>query len=173
VGLSPWPEDFVVTGQDWKTRGKRTDEMIEIVRGLTKGDYFSYDGKYYQIPSIKLCPTPAEPIPILFGGHSEGALRRAVSLCDGWMYAGGPEPLDDLLKRLKELRREHGRDREPFEIYASSPDALTLDGVRRLEEKGVTDIVMGFRDAYGKDTMTLQQKIDALRHYAENVIVRV
>jgi probable F420-dependent oxidoreductase len=174
IGTSPWPEDFVVTGQDWKTRGRRTDEMIEIIRGLSRGGFFAYDGKHYRIPSIKICPTPTEPLPILVGGHSEAALRRAARLGAGWMHAGGgPEPLDGLLARLAELRREYGRDKEPFEIHVISLDAFTPDGVKELEDKGVTDIIMGFRDVYGADTMTLEQKIDSLKMYAEHVIHKV
>lgn len=171
VGLSPWPEDFVVTGTDWKTRGARTDEMIEIVRGLTAGGFFSYDGKHYQVPSIKLCPTPPEPIPILVGGHAEPALRRAARLGDGWMHAGGDAAqLDAYLARLAELRREHGTEKRPFEIHVIAMEAYTLDGVKRLEDKGVTDVIVGFRNAYEADTTTLQQKIDALRAYADRII---
>src|SRR6185503_6083705 len=62
VGLSPWPEDFQVTGTEWKTRGKRMDEMIEIIRGLTTGNYFEYHGKHYDLPSIKMCPAPTKPV---------------------------------------------------------------------------------------------------------------
>src|SRR5262245_38600596 len=71
VGLSPWPEDFQVCGQEWKSRGKRMDEMIAIIRGLTGGGFFEFHGKHYDLPSIKICPTPSAPIPILIGGHSE------------------------------------------------------------------------------------------------------
>jgi probable F420-dependent oxidoreductase len=173
VGLSPWPEDFTVTGTDWKTRGARMDEMIEIVRGLTRGGFFSYQGEHYQVPSIALCPTPAAPIPILIGGHAEPALRRAARLGDGWMHAGGdPGELARLLARLRALRREAGREGEPFEVHAIALDAFTADGVRRLEEQGVTDVIVGFRNAYEPDTQTLQQKIDALRAYADRVIAR-
>src|SRR5262249_40220269 len=52
VGLSPWPEDFAVTGTDWKTRGKRMDEMIAIVRGLLRGGYFEFEGTHYRVPRI-------------------------------------------------------------------------------------------------------------------------
>ena len=78
VGLSPWPEDFAVCGQEWKGRGRRMDEMIEIIRGLSTGDFFAYQGRYYDIQSIKLCPVPAQPVPIMIGGHSDLALRRAA-----------------------------------------------------------------------------------------------
>jgi probable F420-dependent oxidoreductase len=173
VGLSPWPEDFAVTGTDYATRGPRMDEMIEIVRGLTRGGFFSYAGKHYQIPSIQICPVPAQPIPILIGGHAHPALRRAARLGDGWMHAGGAgETLDQMLRRLHGLRREYGREREPFEVHVISLDAYTLDGIRRLEDQGVTDAIVGFRNAYERDTMSLQQKIDALRRYADAVIAK-
>ncbi len=174
VGLSPWPEDFVVTGQDWRTRGPRTDEMIEIIRGLCAGGFFSYRGRHYEIPPIEISPVPDRPIPILVGGHSEPALRRAARLGDGWMHAGGdPAELSRCLHRLKQLREEYGRASDPFEIHVISLDGFTVDGVRRLEEQGVTDVIVGFRNAYEPDTMTVEQKVDALRRFADAVIAKV
>ncbi|MDG2051571.1 MAG: TIGR03619 family F420-dependent LLM class oxidoreductase, partial [Myxococcota bacterium] len=109
VGLSPWPEDFEVTGTSWKTRGARCDEMIEIIRGLSAGDYFDYQGEGYQFPSIQMTPAPTRPIPILVGGHAERALRRAARLGNGWMHAGGdPSALGEMIERLRVLRREYG-----------------------------------------------------------------
>lgn len=174
VGLSPWPEDFQVTGTDWATRGPRTDEMIEILRGLGRGDFFAYAGRHYSFPSIRMNPVPAKPVPILVGGHAEPALRRAARLGDGWMHAGGDrETLVGAIARLRELRREHGREREPFEIHAMALDAYSVDGIRRLEELGVTDVIVGFRNSYERDTQTLAQKLDALRGYADRVIAKV
>jgi probable F420-dependent oxidoreductase len=174
VGLSPWPEDFQVTGTDWKTRGRRMDEMIEILRGLLAGGFFEFHGKHYDVPSIRINPVPSEPLPILIGGHADAALRRAARVGDGWMHAGGgqAQDLDSALARLAELRREYGREREPFEIHVISLDAYTPDGVRRLEDRGVTDVIVGFRNAYEQDTMPLQQKIDALERYADQVIAK-
>ena len=77
------------------------------------------------------------------------------------------------LRRLAELRREYGREREPFEIHVISADAYRPDGIERLAEAGVTDVIVGFRNAYGDDTMTLQQKIDALKGFADSVISKV
>jgi alkanesulfonate monooxygenase SsuD/methylene tetrahydromethanopterin reductase-like flavin-dependent oxidoreductase (luciferase family) len=173
IGSSPWPEDFGVTGTDWATRGARMDEMIEIIRGLSRGGYFAYSGKHYQLPSIKLNPVPAQPIPLLIGGHAEPALRRAARSGDGWMHAGGDAgTLTRLLARLHALRREYGREREPFEIHVISLDAYSPDGVKRLEDQGVTDVIVGFRNVYEQDTQTLSDKIDALRGYAERVIAK-
>jgi probable F420-dependent oxidoreductase len=188
VGLSPWPEDFLVTGTDWKSRGRRMDEMIEIIRGLTAradafegspdevgpGNFFEFHGRHYDVESIQICPVPTQPIPILIGGHAEPALRRAARLGDGWMHAGGDAgELARLLGRLAELRSEYGRDREPFEVHVISMDGYTVDGVRRLEDLGVTDAIVGFRNAYEKDTMTVEQKIEALEGFADRVIAKL
>lgn len=170
VGTSPWPEDYTVTGTPWEGRGARMDEMIEIVRGLGSGEFFEYHGKYYDIPAIKLCPVPTRPIPILIGGHADAALRRAARIGDGWMHGGGKESLAELLAKLDRYRREAGRERAPFEIHVISMDGFSLDGVKRLEDQGVTDVIVGFRNAYESDTQTLQHKLDALRGYADRVI---
>jgi probable F420-dependent oxidoreductase len=172
VGTSPWPEDYVVTGTPWEGRGARMDEMIAILRGLGTGEFFEFHGKYYDIPAIKLCPVPTQPVPILIGGHADAALRRAARLGDGWMHGGGKENLGDLLAKLNQYRRDAGRERVPFEIHVISMDAFTLDGVRRLEDQGVTDVVVGFRNAYEADTQTLQHKLDALRGFADRVIAK-
>ncbi len=174
VGLSPWPEDFQVTGTDWKTRGKRMDEMIEIMRGLWTGDYFEFHGNHYDVPSIKISPVPTQKLPILIGGHADAALRRAARVGDGWMHAGGGQAadLDAALARIAELRREYGRESEPFEIHVISLDAFSPDGVRRLEDKAVTDVILGFRNPYSGEDQPLQQKIDALKGFADNVIAK-
>ena len=175
VGTSPWPEDFRVTFQEWETRGKRMDEMIEIIRGLGRGDFYEFKGKYYDLPAIKLCPAPKDPIPILVGGHSDAALRRAARLGDGWMFAGGSaEDLARCTERLGVLRKEYGRERAPFQIHASSLHGYQLDGVRRLEELGVTDLVVGFRNPYTRapDKQPLEEKIELLRSYADNIVAK-
>ena len=173
VGLSPWPEDFAVCGEDWKSRGKRLNEMIDIIRGLGTGEYFAFKSDHYDIQSIKMAPAPSEPVPILIGGHADVALKRAARQGDGWMHAGGdPKLLDGYIARLNELRKEYGREKEPFEIHVISMDAFSLDGIKRLEDIGVTDLVVGFRNAYEPDTMTVEQKVGALEGFANTVIAK-
>ncbi|NDU77872.1 TIGR03619 family F420-dependent LLM class oxidoreductase [Actinomadura sp. DSM 109109] len=172
VGLSPWREDFEVMGVPWERRGRRMDEAIDIVRGLSGGGYFEYHGEHFDVPAIKICP--AQPFPILVGGHSEPALRRAVVRGDGWMHAGGGDDLDGLLARLGRIREAEGKAGDPFEVHVISMDAYTPDGVRRLEDKGVTDVIVGFRAPYteGPDTEPLDKKIEHLERYAETVIAK-
>ena len=77
----------------------------------------------------------------------------------------------------QELREEHGRNDEPFEIHATTIDSFSADGVKRLEQQGVTHTMGGFGAAnpYSRepDTESLQAKIDALRAYADDVIAKV
>jgi alkanesulfonate monooxygenase SsuD/methylene tetrahydromethanopterin reductase-like flavin-dependent oxidoreductase (luciferase family) len=171
VGISPWPEDFEIMGVPFAKRGKRMDECMDIVRGLTAGGYFEFHGEFYDIPAAKL--TPVAPVPILIGGHGEPALRRAARAGDGWMHGGGDlSELPALLKRLKQLREEYGRADAPFEVHAISLDGYTIDGVRRLEDTGVTDVIVGFRWPYhtGPDQQPLQDKLDLMRRFAEEVV---
>lgn len=172
VGTSPWPEDYEITGTPWKNRGARMDEMIAIVRGLLAGGYFEFHGKHFEVPSIKICPVPEKPVPILIGGHAEAALKRAA-LNDGWMHGGGSEDLEVLLKRLAELRREAGTDKKPFETHVISFEAYTIDGARKLRDQGVTDAIVGFRNPYDGVDMPLQEKIDILKRFADEVIAKV
>ena len=128
-------------GVPFAKRGKRMDECIDIIRGLTTGEYFEYHGEFYDIPKTKMTPAPTEPIPILIGGHADAALRRAARN-DGWMHGGGDgEELDRLLAKLNRDPRGGGRRAdEDFEVHVISIDAYTVDGVKRLEDKGVTDV---------------------------------
>jgi alkanesulfonate monooxygenase SsuD/methylene tetrahydromethanopterin reductase-like flavin-dependent oxidoreductase (luciferase family) len=177
VGTSPWPEDYELMDVPFARRGKRMDECIEIVKGLTTGEYFEFHGEFYDIPKTKMSPAPTQPIPILIGGHAEVALRRAARN-DGWMHGGGdlgePAALDRYIKRLNELREEEGRT-DPFEIHAMSLDAYKPDGIKRLEDRGVTDIMVGFRMPYavGPDPEPLENKLRAIEKYGEKVIAKL
>jgi probable F420-dependent oxidoreductase len=176
VGTSPWREDYEVLGVPWEDRGRRMDEALAIIRGLSAGGYFEYHGKIFDFEPVKIAPVPAEPIPVLIGGHSDAALRRAAPVGDGWLHGGGdPAELPRLLARLAEVRRREGTAGRPFEVHAISMDAYRPEGVRRLEEQGVTDAIVGFRWPYqtGPDRETLAAKISKLRAFADDVIAQV
>ncbi|BBX68505.1 LLM class flavin-dependent oxidoreductase [Mycolicibacterium psychrotolerans] len=176
VGTSPWPEDYELLNVPFARRGKRMDECIDIIKGLTTGEYFEYHGEFYDIPKTKMTPAPSRPIPILIGGHADAALRRAARN-DGWMHGGGdPEELDALLAKLSRFREEQGTSDDPdYQIHVISIDAYTPDGIKRLEDKGVTDVIVGFRIPYitGPDTEPLDTKVRNLEMFAENVIAKV
>jgi probable F420-dependent oxidoreductase len=176
VGTSPWREDYDVLGVPWQRRGQRMDEELAIIRGLSAGDgYFEYHGEIFDVPPIKIAPVPTQPLPVLIGGHGEAALRRAASAGDGWLHGGGNgADLPGLLARLAELRAEYGTTDRQFEVHVISLDAYSADGVQRLADAGVTDVIVGFRWPYhvGPDTESLQPKLDKLRRYADDVIAK-
>jgi probable F420-dependent oxidoreductase len=176
VGSSPWREDYEALGVPWERRGRRMDEELAVIRGLSAGGYFEYHGEIFDIPPVKIAPVPSKPLPILIGGHSDAALRRAARLGDGWLHGGGdPADLPGLLARLTEFRRQESIVDRPFEVHAISMDAYSVDGVRRLEEQGVTDAIVGFRWPYqvGPDREPLTEKIASLRRYADDIIAKV
>jgi probable F420-dependent oxidoreductase len=176
VGTSPWREDYEVLGVPWEDRGRRMDEELAIIRGLSAGGYFEYHGQVFDFAPVKMAPVPSEPIPILIGGHGDAALRRAARVGDGWLHGGGdPAELTRLLARLGEFRQREGTAGRPFEVHAISMNAYRPDGVRRLEEQGVTDAIVGFRWPYqtGPDREPLADKLAKLRGFAENVIAKV
>ena len=174
VGISPWHEDFEICGERWEGRGKRFDQMIEIVRGLMSGEFFGYDSEYYQIPECKICPVPSAPVPILIGGQAEVALKRAARIADGWISAGNDmEELTRLVQRIQQLRREYGTDSRPFQFHAITREAYTADGIKRLEDLGVTECIISFRDIYNSQPdPSLQQKLDTIKWYTDEVIAK-
>jgi alkanesulfonate monooxygenase SsuD/methylene tetrahydromethanopterin reductase-like flavin-dependent oxidoreductase (luciferase family) len=175
VGSSPWPEDYQLCDIPWEKRGRRMDEAIDIVRGLSAGGYFEYHGEIYDLPPIKITPTPSRPLPIMVGGHAPAALRRAAR-SDGWLHGGGdPADLPGLLEQLSQLRKEEGTADRDFEVHVISLEAFSVDGIHRLEEQGVTDVIVGFRWPYavGPDTEGLQVKLDNLRRFADDVMAKV
>src|SRR5664280_963661 len=79
VGVGWCEEEFEQTGQDFHTRGKRLNDMIPALRALWKGGWVEYHGTHYDVPPCQMNPAPTQPVPILGGGDSEPALRRAGS----------------------------------------------------------------------------------------------
>lgn len=176
IGLSPWPEDYLACGQAWEKRGKRMDEMLQIIRGLGAGQFFQFKGEFYNLPSIKLCPAPSKPVKILIGGHSDAALKRAVKYGDGWLHGGGNvDELEPLLKKLRGFLKDAGRENDAFEIHAISMDAFSADGIKRMEDLGITDAVVGFHNTYAleQDKESLPTKLSHIEQYADAVIRKV
>jgi probable F420-dependent oxidoreductase len=171
VGISPWEEDFAVTQTPWAQRGKRLDEQIDIIRGLDSGDYFGYEGELHQMPANKMNPVPSQATPILIGGHTDVALRRAARN-DGWMCAGAD--LDELrtyINKINGFREELGTADKPWKIFTTGQNAFTKDGIAELESIGVTDVVIGFRDVYNMEPdADLDTKIQQLNWYAGEFI---
>jgi len=183
VGLAWMPEEFKWLNQDMKTRGARQNEAIQIIRLLLGGGMVEFHGKYYDFDRLTMAPVPKKRIPIYVGGTAEPALRRAARYGDGWLgIIHSMEEIKGFVARLNSLRREFGRDREPFDIMLHCPDAQTADDIRRLEELGITDLQVtpwtqpGLQAEVGVSAMReqppLEVKQEAIKRYAEEMIAK-
>lgn len=173
VGLSWMPEEFKYLGEDMRTRGARVDEAIQIIRLILGGGMVEYHGRYYDFDRLQMSPAPRQPVPIYVGGLTEPALRRAARLGDGWISVVNLEhEIVDRIRRLTQLRREYGRESEPFVISVLCPEARTEADIRRLQELGVTHLQVIPWYLYGGDPNRLDTKLAAIHRYAEEMISR-
>ena len=171
VGISPWEEDFAVAQTPWEKRGKRLDEQIDIIRGLDSGDYFGYEGEIHHIPANKMNPVPTSPTPILIGGHTDVALKRAARN-DGWMCAGASlDELRSYVGKIQQFREELGTADQPYKGFTTGQNSFTREGIEELEEIGVSDVVIAFRNVYEMEPdHDLDTKIQQLNWYAGEFI---
>jgi len=184
VGLAWMPEEFAWLHEEMKTRGARVDEAIQIIRLVLGGGMVEFHGKHYEFERLRMDPVPAKRIPIYVGGTTAPAIRRAARYGDGWL--GIIHSLGDIARDIAELtrlRREFGREREPFDILVQCPEAHSLDDIRRLEDMGVTDLQFtpwappGIHGEIGVSAMRLQpslaEKCDALKRFGEETIAKL
>jgi probable F420-dependent oxidoreductase len=175
VGAGWMREEFDLLGQSFANRGKRLNEMIPALRAMWQGGWVSWSGEYYRVPELMLEPHPPAPVPIMCGGESEAALRRAARLCDGWVgTAYTLETATPYVTRLHELRRECGRAGEPFEILLALMDPPTPDLYRRAEDIGITAVMAApWIGANGVDPGDVATFRGPIERFAETVMARV
>ena len=167
-------EEFAQLGVDFATRGQRFDEMIEVMRALWRGGMVEHHGKHFAFEPLQISPAPASPPPIYVGGVSPPALRRAARLGDGWMGTGqAPDEVPALLERLRELRRQAGRESAPFETIVPLVTTPDVDVLRRLADAGVTaTTAWPFSYTLPPNAM-LAEKRDAMLRYGEAFIAKL
>ena len=172
VGVGWMKEEFDIYGVDFHKRGKITDEMIEVLHKLWRGEMVEHHGVHFEFPRVQLSPAPAQPPAIYIGGTSDIALRRAARVGNGYIGAGtAPADVGPLLARLHELRLEYGRDHLPFEAMLGISDIPTVDLYRRLAEDGLESTVAPpFQYALGTQHSTLDEKKQFMEGYAENIL---
>jgi probable F420-dependent oxidoreductase len=172
VGIGWCREEFELLGQDFSTRGRRTDEALALMAQLWRPGWTEFEGEFYTAPRLAMEPTPTERVPVLIGGLSEIAFRRAARH-DGWV--GDIYPTDEaiaLAGRIGEVRREAGADGD-FSVITALSDAFLPEHFARAEAGGVTDCwTMPWAYYHGLDA-TLEQKLDSLERFARDVLVPV
>ena len=145
AGVGWLEEEFGAVGQDFHDRGRRTDEIIPLLRRLWRDEIIEHQGEFFAFGPVRFEPKPVQKpaIPIEVGGASRPALQRAGRLGDGWIEIGcsGLEDLAGKLAVVGQARREAGRDQLPFEVTTGM--VSDLDGVRRCRDIGVTRVISG------------------------------
>jgi probable F420-dependent oxidoreductase len=166
-------EEFDLLGVDFKTRGRRFDECIEVLRKLWTGEMVEHHGEFFDFPRVLMRPAPGKALPILIGGISPVALRRAARLGDGWLGSGQtPDEAIEIAATLGRLRAEAGRDKDPFEIVAPLVTPPDPDTLRRLDDHGIAGTVSyPFLYTLGP-TSTLEQKRAVMEQFGSEVIAK-
>jgi alkanesulfonate monooxygenase SsuD/methylene tetrahydromethanopterin reductase-like flavin-dependent oxidoreductase (luciferase family) len=108
--------EIEVCGVDPKHRGRRMDECLEILRGLGDGKPFSFDGQFFSLDAAQIRPAPTPSVPLVVGGRSDAAVRRAARLGDGWLGIWvSPRRYAAVRDEVTRVASEHGREVSGFE----------------------------------------------------------
>lgn len=173
VGVGYIPQEFEAVGIDFSTRGKRADEAIEACRELWSGPDAEFHGSFFDFEHVTVVANEAAVphIPILVGGESESAYRRAARLGDGWI--GGeftPTTLIPVLTRLRSVEAEVQRG-TPLEVTVGAgrvtgrPDlpVADLDMIEEFEALGVDRVIV-------RPWNRSNEAIDGLKAFAKQAI---
>jgi probable F420-dependent oxidoreductase len=174
IGVGWMEDEFRLLEQEFRGRGARCDEMIEVLRKLWTGAMVEHHGRCYEFGRLQMTPAPRGRIPIYVGGTSDAALRRAARLGDGWISELHPlAELRELVARLHRFRGEYGRGADPCHVFGAATDAFGLDGYRRLADAGVTHVLTLPWVFYGGNTESLDRKRDGIRRFGDEIIAKL
>ena len=165
IGVGWLREEFDALGVPFERRGDRTDEYVSALRSLWTEEEATFHGEFTSFERVKSFPKPVQAggVPIVVGGHTLAAARRAGRLGDGFFPAGGGlDELPSLLSEMRSAAASEGRDGDAIEITAGG--AMDLDGVKRAADLGVSRLVV---PAFGRDLERVRRRLQA---FSEAVI---
>ena len=141
LGVGWMKEEFDALGVPWERRGARNDEYIAAMRALWAGPHAEFHGEFVDFPPVTCSPRPVQDrIPILVGGDTEAAIRRAGRLADGYFPGEGDVGrLQGLIARVRAAAEREGRDPSEIAINAMFTNQLgdPVAGAEQLAEIGV------------------------------------
>ncbi len=165
IGASWLEEEWDATQLDFSTRARRVDEAVEVCKRLWTEETVSHRGEFFAFDDVVFEPKPVQKPwpPILVGGESRAALRRAARVGDGWIgMAHTPESAAEQIAGLRSVLVEHGRDPSSFEVVLGGPVASREDA-HRWEELGVTRMIVS-------PWRRSPDAVDGLRRFADTVL---
>jgi probable F420-dependent oxidoreductase len=144
IGIGWLREEFDALGIPWERRAKRTREYVEAMRCLW-GEEHSYEGEFVKFAGALSYPKPVSGnrLPVLVGGQSAAALKRAANYGDGWCgFNLTPEETAQMVNELRQLRRANGRAAQPFEFSVSPVNTATPDDLKRYRDAGIDELYL-------------------------------
>ena len=144
VGASWLEEEWIATELDFASRGRRVDEAIEVCRRLWTEPVVSFHGEHFNFDGVVFEPKPVQTPrpPIVVGGESVSALRRAARLGDGWIGMGHTvESATAQIDRLRSALEANDRSLDGFEVCLGGAVDTVAD-VERWESIGVTRLIV-------------------------------
>ena len=172
IGVGWLREEFDALGVPFEGRVRRADEHVEAMRALWRSDDASYHGQLVRFEGVSCNPKPVRgAVPIIVGGHSPAAARRAGRLGDGYFPAIGREvDLPTLFDLAYLSAEEHGRSRDALTFTAGCPGVFGPDPLGAIEERaamGVTRIaVPGMQFAQEPERRLDEFGERVMRHFA-------
>jgi alkanesulfonate monooxygenase SsuD/methylene tetrahydromethanopterin reductase-like flavin-dependent oxidoreductase (luciferase family) len=171
IGIGWNPVEYEALGEDFKNRGARSEEQVEVLRLLWTRELVTFEGKWHKITQAGINPLPVQrPIPIWFGGGSERVLRRIARLGDGWLAPAEPEEsYRAKFEKLSAYAREIGRDPStiPIEHRISASKRPVEEWVKqaaRWKELGAHYVSL---TTMGAGLPSPAAHIDPIRRYKE------
>jgi probable F420-dependent oxidoreductase len=168
VGVGWNHVEYEALGQDFRTRGARQEEQIDVLRRLFTEPLVDFTGRFHRIDRAALLPKPTKPVPIWLGGFSEAAFDRAARLGDGFIIFGGDAASAvSNWNRLRERVQSHGRSIEDFGVdWVAHPAAGLVELKHEIEtwrEAGGTHVTIA---GVGRGFTSVESHIDYLASVA-------
>lgn len=162
VGIGWNYVEYEALGQDFKTRGRRCDEQVELLRRLWSESLVSFRGEFDRVDRVSLNPRPKRRIPVWFGGFTDAAFRRAARLGEGFIFIGAPARNEEAWTRIRLYLKEAQRSAADFgrEIIVGRADKSPQDVARTIEacrELGYTHVAI---DTMGKGFSTAEAHLE-------------
>jgi probable F420-dependent oxidoreductase len=149
IGIGWNPVEYEALGQDFKNRGRRCEEQVELMRQLWTTELVTFNGQWHKVTDAGLKPLPIQrPIPVWFGGGADQVLSRVARLGDGWIPLLGPdEKCRAAIEKLHSYAREAGRNPESIgiegRIFAGDrPVQEWLDEISAWKKLGATHMTI-------------------------------
>jgi len=145
IGVGWCKEEVEACGYDFSTRGRRCDEILELMQQLWTEPLAEFHGEFYDLEPCRMDPKPLQNphIPIIVGGHSPAGFKRAAKYGAGWYgFQLDLENTASVITALDAALAEEGRSRDDFELIITPPYRVSMDMVKGYAELGVDRLIV-------------------------------